>query len=386
MPLLMPRADRTIGLLRHAVLACALFAGGLAAVAQQAFPPALQGPASPLPTPPLSPSPQFPPTPNAPALNLPPGVQTGSAATRTLADWLQRLHDASANRSYIGTFVVSSLGGGLASARIWHVCDGTQQMERVESLTGPPRSTFRRNDQVVTFLPDLKLARTERRESLGVFPSLLKTNGAAISEFYGVRYAGVERVAGLEADVVLIEPRDRLRFGYRVWSERQTGLLMKLQTLDGAGRVIEQSAFSELQLDAPVRPERLAQMMSSTDGYRVEAVESEKTTAAAEGWSLKTPVGGFKPTACVKRPGTRAAGAADSTMQWSFSDGLASVSVFVESFDRRRHGGETQFAVGATHSITRRISDKGGDWWLTLMGEVPYATLQALAQGLERTR
>ena len=59
---------------------------------------------------------------------------------------------------------------------------------------------------------------------------------------------------------------------------------------------------------------------------------------------------------------------------------------FVEAFDRRRHQGETQFSVGATHSITRRLTDKGGDWWVTLFGEVPIATLQVLAQGLERTR
>jgi sigma-E factor negative regulatory protein RseB len=71
-------------------------------------------------------------------------------ADRSVNDWLMRMHDASRQRAYVGTFVVSA-GGRMSSARIWHACDGEQQMERVESLTGEPKSTYRRNDLVMTF-------------------------------------------------------------------------------------------------------------------------------------------------------------------------------------------------------------------------------------------
>jgi sigma-E factor negative regulatory protein RseB len=71
---------------------------------------------------------------------------------RPLDQWLMRLHAASRGRAYSGTFVVST-GQFMSSSRIWHVCDGQQQIERVEALTGEPRSTYRRNDQVVTFWP-----------------------------------------------------------------------------------------------------------------------------------------------------------------------------------------------------------------------------------------
>ncbi|MFY8044812.1 MAG: sigma-E factor regulatory protein RseB domain-containing protein, partial [Rhodoferax sp.] len=67
-------------------------------------------------------------------------------------EWLLRMHEASRHRAYTGTFVVSA-GSQMASAKIWHICDGSQQMERVESLSGPQRSTFRRDGQVVTFYP-----------------------------------------------------------------------------------------------------------------------------------------------------------------------------------------------------------------------------------------
>lgn len=303
-----------------------------------------------------------------------------------ISDWLSRMHAASRRRSYIGTFVVSA-GASMSSARIWHACNGDLQMERVESLSGAPRSTFRRNDQVITFMPQSRTAVAERRESLGLFPDLLRSADSSIGQFYTAHQGGVERVAGLEADVVTLQPKDALRFGYRIWSERSSGLMMKLQTLNGEGRVLEQAAFSELQMDAPVSMVKLTQMMENTEGYRVEKPELQKTSAEAEGWAIKNPVAGFRPMSCYKRPGQGAdAGKSGGAMQWVFSDGLASVSLFVESFDRRRHAFEGSMAMGATHTLTRRLTDKTGDWWLTVIGEVPRSTLGAFALGLERTR
>lgn len=323
-----------------------------------------------------------------PVQGLTPAVAAAlPAAERTAGEWLLRLHEASRQRAYLGTFVVSSASGALSSARIWHVCDGEQQMERVETLTGAPRSTFRRNDQVVTFLPETRVARTEKRESLGLFPNLLKSGDHAIPEFYSVRQTGSERVAGFDADIVQFLPRDALRFGYRIWSEKRTGLVIKLQTLDAAGRVLEQAAFSELQLDAPVKMGKLAQMMANTEGYRLEKADAVKTTAAAEGWALRSAVPGFRPMSCLKRPAPSGPAAADGTVQWIFSDGLASVSLFIEVFDRQRHSQEGVLSMGATQTLTRHVNDRqGGEWWLTAVGEVPAQTLQAFAQSLERRK
>ena len=89
----------------------------------------------------------------APAVQQSAPVQN-ALPERSVSEWLMRMHEASRLRSYIGTFVVLSNNGGMASARIRHACDGEQQVERVESLTGAPRSTFRRNEEVVTFLPE----------------------------------------------------------------------------------------------------------------------------------------------------------------------------------------------------------------------------------------
>jgi sigma-E factor negative regulatory protein RseB len=315
----------------------------------------------------------------------PPTPSAASAESRNINDWLMRMHEASKKRSYIGTFVVSS-GGAMSSAKIWHVCEGDQQMERVETLTGAPRSIFRHNDQVVTFMPDHKVVRSEKRESLGMFPQLLQSTDNRIADYYKVRPEGSERVAGVEADIVLLVPKDTMRFGYRVWTEQKKGLVVKLQTLDTDGKVLEQAAFSELQLDAPVKMDKLLQMMGKVDGYRVEKPVLVKTTASAEGWLLKAPVAGFKPLSCYKRPATAqlpaGATSGEEPLQWIFSDGLASVSIFVEPFDRQRHGQESSLSMGATQTITRQLDA----YWVTVMGEVPMGTLKLFANGLERRK
>ena len=315
----------------------------------------------------------------APAQSL--SAKSLAAEPKSINDWLLRLHELSKRRSYIGTYVVSS-GGQMHSAKIWHVCEGAQQIERVESLTGAPRSTFRHNDKVVTFMPEQKIARSEKRGVSGSFPELVQSSDNRIAEFYKLKAEGVERIAGLESDVVTLIPKDALRFGYRVWTEQKKGLIVKLQTLDSDGRILEQAAFSELLLDAPVKMDKLLQMMGKVDGYRVEESALVKTTASAEGWRQALPVAGFKPMSCYKRPvaGASVGAAGDEPMQWVFSDGLASVSLFVEPFDRLKHGKESAMSMGATHTITRQL----GSYWLTAMGEVPMNTLKQFASGLER--
>lgn len=299
--------------------------------------------------------------------------------SRSVTEWLTRMHEASRSRAYLGTLVVTA-GSAMSASKIWHVCDGRQQMERVDTLTGAPRTTIRRNNEVITFEPDARRAVVETRESLGLFPDLLRTPQNVIAKFYGARTVAAQRVAGHLSDVVEIQPRDELRFGYRVWSEQKTGLVVKLQTLDSGGRVIEQVAFSELQLDAPVSMDKLNRLMKDTRGYEVVRPTLHKTTAQAQGWRLREPVPGFESMSCHTRGDDNAGAPGQVPMQWVFSDGLASVSLFVEPFDVARHVQELATSLGATHSVSRRV----GEHWVTAVGEVPAVTLQRFALALER--
>ena len=313
-----------------------------------------------------------------------PALAQSVGGDTVLNAWLMRVHQAARQSVYTGTFVVSS-SGGMASARIWHACDDTQQLERVESLSGTPRAIFRHNDQVITFFPQSRIAVAEVRESLGLFPNLLKSNDSAIGDFYQLKAVGNERIAGFDSEIIQLVPKDQLRYGYRVWSEKKTGLIIQLQTLDVNGKILEQSAFSELQLGAVVNVAKLSRS-GNTDGYRVVRTDLQKTTAEAQGWTLQRPVDGFKPMGCYQRPAGVPPGSESNTqdtMQWVFSDGVATVSLFAEAFDARRHAREGATDMGgATRTLTRRIDN----WWVTAVGEVPVVTLIAFTQSLERRK
>ena len=86
----------------------------------------------------------------------------------------------------------------MSTAKIWHVCEGDQQIERVETLTGAPRSIFRHNDKVVTFMPEQKVVRTEKRELAGSFPGLVQAANNQIADFYQLKTEGIDRIAGLD--------------------------------------------------------------------------------------------------------------------------------------------------------------------------------------------
>ncbi|MEZ5707182.1 MAG: MucB/RseB C-terminal domain-containing protein [Burkholderiaceae bacterium] len=269
----------------------------------------------------------------------------------------------------------------MSTSRVWHVCDGKQQMERIETLTGAPRTTIRHNNDVITFAPDEKVAWVEKRESLGLFPELLRTPANQIPEFYGVRERGVERVAGHLSDVVEIVPKDEMRFGYRIWSEKQTGLVMKLQTVDTHGEVLEQLAFTELQLNAPVRMKKLARLMKDTRGYEVHHSVLKNTTLEAEGWRMRDLVPGFLLMNCHTREPDQQSAPGSQAMQCVYSDGLASVSLFFEPMPADLMQVDTRLAVvGATHSLARQV----GTFRVTVLGEVPPQTLGQFAQAIER--
>jgi sigma-E factor negative regulatory protein RseB len=303
-----------------------------------------------------------------------------SGEERSVTEWLTRMHEASRQRAYVGTLVVSA-GPSISASRIWHICDGAQQMERVDTLTGAPRTTVRRNDDVITFAPDTKTAWVEKRESLGLFPDFLRTPSNVIPEYYAALAAGRDRVAGHKTDVIEIRPRDDMRFGYRIWSEQKTGLMVKLQTVDGQGQVLEQVAFTELQMDAQVSMHKLSKLMQATKGYEVHRPVLRKTTPEAEGWRLSEAIPGFQAMSCHIRENAEKLGAGHP-MQCIFSDGLASVSLFLEPYNERQHNEEASAVIGATHSLTRRV----GDHWLTVLGEVPHPTLVRFAKALQYTR
>lgn len=303
--------------------------------------------------------------------------------------WLMRIHDAASTRNFQGTFIVSS-ANSMASARIAHYCEGHNQYERIESLDGQTRNVFRHNDVVQTMWPQGKVALVEHRGLLTTFPSLLQAGDDHIAELYEMRAQGNDRVAGHEASILLLKPRDGHRFGYRLWADKASGLLLRAETLGERGEVLETSAFSDVQIGVRSQPDSVLQPMKKLDGYRLVKPSLVPASLEAEGWEMLPAVSGFRQVSCVKRmldsssapPDSAAPGPGAPVLQTIYSDGLTYVSVFIEKYDAARHPKPMSTAIGATQTLMRRQ----GDAWITLIGDVPAATLKAFADALQHRK
>lgn len=324
------------------------------------------------------------------------GAQSGDPLieAREARHWLARIHAAAEQYNFQGIFVVSA-GGTVASSRIVHYCEGRNQFERIESLDGLKRQVYRHNEVVHSFWPHRRLAVIETRQAMSQFPALLPDGVERIVQHYDVKSLGAGRVAGHDANVLLLQPKDGYRFGYRLWAEKVSGLLLRAEVFDEREVVLEASAFSELMLNVKPRTDLVVQAMKRLDGYRVQRLVLQETELAREGWLLKQPPPGFRSVSSVRRlmaafdadPPTGAgassgADAASAAVQAIFSDGLTHVSIFIEPFDPAVHRREVLMAVGATQTLVQRK----GDWWITVIGDVPVVTLRAFAASLEPRR
>jgi sigma-E factor negative regulatory protein RseB len=293
--------------------------------------------------------------------------------------WLARMHEAALKGNYRGTMVVSA-GGVVSSSGVAHYSRGDQTYERVESLDGAQQRVYRHNELVHTVWPQSKEAVVERR-SLPRLPGLQAVEPRALEQ-YTLRLQGSERIAGREAQVLLLEPRDEYRFAQRLWADRASGLMLRADVLGARREVLESSAFSEVDIGVEPQPETVLSAMKNLEGYRVVHAKPVPTRLEAEGWQLdEGGVPGFTLKSCVKRPLVATANA-EPVLQAVFSDGLTHVSIFIEPFDEKRHPNTMQAQIGATHTLMQRH----GEHWLTVMGDVPPPTLHRFAKTLQRRR
>lgn len=288
--------------------------------------------------------------------------------------WLHRAQQAAQRLNYSGTVVYMHLGGQPHTSRITHVIENGNERERLDILDGAPLTIFRANEEVRSYSPDTKTVLVERRSGRGGFPALLTDPGAAIEAQYDVRKAEVARVAGLDCQVLVLESRDRMRYAHRLWVEVSTGLLLKAQMINERGEVAEQIAFSQVEIGGS--PEKYASRLSRPKGGKEWRTATSGVTPARfadAGWLIENPLPGFRKVLELKRGlGAMEVG------QVVFSDGLASVSVFIEPL-RGATASEGMSSQGAVNVIRRRM----GDHLVTVLGEAPPACISRFAQAIE---
>jgi sigma-E factor negative regulatory protein RseB len=294
--------------------------------------------------------------------------------------WLARMKAAANNGNYQGTLVFSA-GGAMSSSRVWHYSVGDSTFERVEAQDGRQQRIFRHNDEVRTVWPQSRTAVVEKREPLAAWSTTPQAVDPRAAESYDMRREGSGRVAGRDAAVLMLSPRDALRFAQRLWADMTTGLMLRADVMAADGSTVESSAFSSIELGVKPQPEQIIQALRKDDGLRVVRSRQRRTTLEAEGWTLARPVQGFTLAGCVVR-GLEDGAQDPSMLQAVFSDGLTHVSVFVERYDAERHRSEMRAKLGATNTRMRRL----GEYWITVVGDVPPAALNEFSEALERRR
>lgn len=296
--------------------------------------------------------------------------------------WLARIHLAAHERNYQGTLVFNT-EGALSSARVAHFDQGTQSYERVELLDGRMQQIYRHNDRVHTLWPRSRLAVIEERDPQQASLRAVIEPRAELS--YELREQGIEHVAGREAQILRLDPRDGYRFAQRLWIDTRSGLVLRADVLGPRQQVLESSAFSQVEIDVKPKPKSVLQPMKQLDGYRQVRPSQVATKLDQEGWVLNTTLPGFQLSSSARRTldPVEGGGGPASVLQAVFSDGLTHVSMFVEPIDRARHKQTLLTQVGATHTL---MQPHGSDWWVTVMGDVPPQTLKQFHQALERRR
>ncbi|MCC8394974.1 MucB/RseB C-terminal domain-containing protein [Paraburkholderia sp. MMS20-SJTR3] len=303
-----------------------------------------------------------------------------AAVRRTAAELLDRIHQAAQQQNYEGAFVYQR-GDFVQTSRIAHYFTHTDgQFEQLESLDGKPRKMLRHNDDMYTFVPERRLVVVEKRQNKDSFPALLAVDGEQVLSVYEPKMLGGDRVAGVDSVVVELDPKDGYRFAHKLWADSKTGLLLRAQTLDTSGQVLEQLSFTQVRIGVPVDRAGIVNGIRNLAGWTVVRPPVEPVDLAAQGWQIAPSVPGFHMIRQLRRPmASREAGQPPIPVdQAVFSDGLAAISVFVEPVENNTRKEGTGNS-GATHVLVKRQ----GNFWITLLGEVPQTTLQQFASAIE---
>lgn len=305
-----------------------------------------------------------------------------SAAADDPRVWVERMNQVLANSNYDGVFV-HQLGERRETLRIIHRIQDGHLTERLVSTDGSGREFLRDGNELISYFPDRHIVVVEKRpRGLGFIGGLPGFDPAAQAN-YEVRDIERSRVQGRATRVITVTPRDSYRYGYRLWIDEKTSMPVKTQLASIDGQIIEQITFASLTMPAHVDDELLKPGVD-TEGFR---------------WLRREPPT-FKPgelvawTPQVLPPGFRLSAGGVSGMpgppkpasHMVFTDGLASVSVFIESAAAppepshqgapRKEQGPAQ--LGAAAAYTAIIDG----YRVIAVGEVPPATVKSIAESL----
>ncbi|MGB5177970.1 MAG: MucB/RseB C-terminal domain-containing protein [Gammaproteobacteria bacterium] len=286
--------------------------------------------------------------------------------------WLDNMSRSLQSLDYDGTFVYYH-DGKLEAMRIVHQASAGGERERLMSLTGSAREVLRDDKVVTCIMPDKKSVMVGQSRPRQPFPDVPEDLDS-LSPYYELRDVGEDRVAGLMTRVIDITPRDKYRYGYRFWIDTTNFMLLKFELNAVDGTAIEQVMFTGLRVGDRIPAAALEPSLTG-EGYNWFRQGDGGNPAAASGepeWTVKQLPAGFNLTDYQRRHLHQGREQAEHMV---FSDGLATVSVYVEKMlaDSPEFTGLSN--MGAMNAYGIVIDDHQ----VTVVGEVPAATVQSIA-------
>lgn len=292
----------------------------------------------------------------------------------TARQWLNRMAHAERTSNYEGTFVYRR-GEKLVAMRVTHVVDTHGERERLVTLNGVRREVLRDAAGVTAILPDENLVLINKGRLSHPIRTKLMEGARSIDDHYIITDTGLRRTMGQQAQVIDIKPRDKYRYGYRLWIDRDTGLMLQSDVLD-KGDVMEQIMFTSLKIldKAPPLPKEKIKPLATV-------MKSDKSVPVKDDhhWQVKRVPDGFHLVEHRKRTAPSGGGSV-STDHLVYTDGLASVSVFIES---QSTPAESPPMVGISHvGAVNAYRTVVGRHQVTVVGEVPVNTVRLIGESI----
>jgi sigma-E factor negative regulatory protein RseB len=297
----------------------------------------------------------------------------GQAAAQEARDWVERMSRAVEDLNYRGTFV-HVLDGTAETLHIVHRSADGESGERILSEMGAGREIIRQGDRVQGIFPDRRIVLFETRSNVSPLVSALPSTTADLEPHYDIQLGGAARVADRPVQLLEIKPRDQFRYGYKLWLDQETAMPLQSQLVDEQGQIVVQILFTEIEIPADIPASALEPTIDTTGFTMLRAPEAAPLTAEIP-WRAEDVPGGFKLSVATQSP---IAGSDTPVEHLVYSDGLATVSVFIEDPATKADVGEGFSTVGSTNTYSLTLSGRK----VTAMGEVPRQTVRTIASSL----
>lgn len=289
---------------------------------------------------------------------------------------IDEMSKAGRDLNYDGIFIYR-LGKQIDTMRIIHKSDEEGIYERLISLTGSAREVIRDKDVVKCFFPEDKLVVVDKSRLGNLVSTYLPNPIKSISEFYSFELAGEDRVAGLEAWIVNIRPNDKYRYGYQLWIEKESRLLLKSELKNQSGVTLEQIMFTQLKILDDIDDALLQPSMSGEDFTWHDNVKNASLKIDDEKqWKTTWMPAGFVMSKQEKEAMTNSPMLVE---HFVYTDGLAVVSIYVEKLNQQFATKTGSLSFGGINTY----STHANEYQITAVGEVPKVTVKLMANSVK---